>query len=50
MDVSLVFENNSVFYAHFNCALWSGGVSKTKLDSEKENINEFISDFNFMLS
>ena len=29
VDVSLVFETGGVFYAHFNCALWSSGVSKS---------------------
>ena len=29
-DVGLIFETNGVFYAHFNCALWSGGVSSSK--------------------
>jgi hypothetical protein len=27
-DITLVFESG-VFYAHFNCALWSGGVSSS---------------------
>ena len=36
VDVNLIFETNGVFYAHFNCALWSGGVSKSKLEAEKE--------------
>jgi hypothetical protein len=30
VDVSLLFEATGVFYAHFNCALWSAGVSKSK--------------------
>ena len=36
VDVSLVFESNGLFYAHFNCALWSGGVLKSKMESESE--------------
>lgn len=36
VDVSLVFESNRVFYAHFNCALWSGGVLKSKMETETE--------------
>ena len=37
VDVSLVFETGGVFYAHFNCALWSGGVSKAQQgDGAKE--------------
>ena len=37
VDVNLVFETGGVFYAHFNCALWSTGVSKAKEESLKES-------------
>ena len=33
VDVSLLFEATGVFYAHFNCALWSAGVSKSKTET-----------------
>ena len=33
VDVNLVFETGGVFYAHFNCSLWSSGVSKDKESS-----------------
>ena len=37
VDVNLVFETGGVFYAHFNCALWSAGVSKAKEETAKES-------------
>ena len=48
VDVSLVFETGGVFYAHFNCALWSAGVTKAQADSSKEGaaapILKFVSE------
>ena len=40
--MSLVFEGKGMFYAHFNCALWSGGVSKSKLEAEKEGTTPLL--------
>jgi len=37
VDVSLVIETNGVYYAHYNCALWSAGVSKSKSEPTKES-------------
>ena len=37
VDVSLVFETGGVFYAHFNCALWSAGVTRAGTDSSKDS-------------
>jgi hypothetical protein len=34
-DLSLVFEKSGVFFVHFNCALWSGGVSSHKAIKEE---------------
>jgi histone-lysine N-methyltransferase MLL3 len=34
-DLSLIFEPSGVFYAHFNCALWSGGVSSNSRTAAK---------------
>ena len=42
VDVNLVFETGGVFYAHFNCALWSAGVSKAKEESPKESASSPI--------
>ena len=37
VDVSLVFETGGVFYAHFNCAFWSAGVTRAGTDSSKDS-------------
>jgi hypothetical protein len=34
-DLSLVFEKSGVFFVHFNCALWSGGVTSHKAIKEE---------------
>ena len=37
VETSLLFESSGTFYAHFNCALWSSGVSKSKTESASKD-------------